>query len=84
MFRSPQQRLAFFHALKQKQMQGQLPNGQQPGMPAAPPIGVLPKMPAMQQPGMAQAMPQVPQPQMIHPPAPLNFQKLKRLMKPKF
>lgn len=77
MFKSPKQRLAFFHALKNKQ-DGQMPLAMPLANPNSPP-------------GMAMnsqiggAIKQMPiNPAAMKPANPMNFLKLRKTLKPKF
>ena len=88
MFKSPQQRLAFFNALKQKNA-GTMPHNpvQQPvhNLPLAAPVIGAQSMPSM---SSALNKPMMPpqenaNPAMAKPQAPMGFLKLRRTLKPK-
>lgn len=97
-FKSPQQRIAFFEALKNKASglppaTGQVmkapmgapnPMAKQPGsIPMAAPIKPAATMPSMS-PGINKPINSMPtNPAGIAPPAPMNFLKLRRTLKPK-
>ena len=81
MFKSPRQRLAFFHALKQK-----MDGTQNHQVPMAMPLANPQSPPSMaMQPGSDQAMKGIPaNPAAVRPANPLNFLKLRKTLKPKF
>ncbi len=79
MFKSPKQRLAFFHALKQKAdgtQNPQLPIAMPLQNPQAPPSLAMTPSPAIKS---IQA-----NPGSLKPANPMNFLKLRKTLKPKF
>ena len=86
MFKSPQQRLAFFSALKNKA--SGIPAGNpvmqpQKSLPLATPAPMAQSMPSMSS-GLNKSMNSMPaNPAAIRPPAPMNFLKIRRTLKPK-
>ncbi len=76
MFKSPKQRLAFFHALKQKMDGTQVPMAMPLPNPQSPPSLAMTPSPAIKS---IQA-----NPGSLKPANPMNFLKLRKTLKPKF